>query len=546
MAAALVVSSDDADGGNVSDDRAGTVAIVGGGLGGLALALALQQRGIGCVVLEKDSHAEQRAQGYGLTLQQGAKAARALGILDACRAAGVVSGSEGAAEAAIVHKSFRSDGVPLGVHGGGVPRGGVGRAAHQQNLILPRQALRRILLERLAPGTVLWSTSLKTVEVIDGSVNEKYSSEKAPVRLRLHLDDRGRRGPGGVSVGPLRGEGSLMVSVLIGADGLRSGMRAFIDGLPKAAKEKNGSSFPVPTSSVAGLEYLGVVVVLGIAAAVMFDDVHRGVVHMPGRVDLMPPHLPPPSINEAVDGRNRVYCMPYSRRKGNQPNELDLDMWQLSFSEPDEAAARALAAEGPSGLLAAAVARCGAWQAPGVAELLRGTAPGLVTGYPVYDRQAPWAPPAPLLPSARPGWCYEATVGSPDEALPGAEERASLAAHVLSVTTLLGDAAHPMAPFKGQGANQALLDAVCLARALFDSNLGDYAASVQAARSSPRSSCAVGTALGAFETEMQRRSAPKVSGSREASRLLHSPAALTPTKKRVTRAAAAAAAVLYS
>ena len=41
-------------------------------------------------------------------------------------------------------------------------------------------------------------------------------------------------------------------------------------------------------------------------------------------------------------------------------------------------------------------------------------------------------------------------------------------------STLLGDAAHPMAPFKAQGANQALLDAVSLARCLAATDLAHF------------------------------------------------------------------------
>ena len=46
------------------------IAIVGGGLGGTALALALQRKGLPFVILEKDSNFTSRKQGYALTLQQ--------------------------------------------------------------------------------------------------------------------------------------------------------------------------------------------------------------------------------------------------------------------------------------------------------------------------------------------------------------------------------------------------------------------------------------------------------------------------------------------
>ena len=50
------------------------VAIIGAGIGGCGLALALQQRGIKVVMFEKDKSFDERSQGYGLTMQQGATA----------------------------------------------------------------------------------------------------------------------------------------------------------------------------------------------------------------------------------------------------------------------------------------------------------------------------------------------------------------------------------------------------------------------------------------------------------------------------------------
>ena len=61
------------------------VAIIGGGLSGLATALALQKIGIKCTVFEKDSCFSDRMQGYGLTLTNNTKGPlNALGLLDEC------------------------------------------------------------------------------------------------------------------------------------------------------------------------------------------------------------------------------------------------------------------------------------------------------------------------------------------------------------------------------------------------------------------------------------------------------------------------------
>merc|ERR1712138_95988 len=86
-----------------------TVAIAGGGVGGLALALALQHRSINCVVYERDADASTRKAGYGLTMQQGGRALDALGVSEAVCAAATPTDRHVSIDA--------NTGAELGVHG---------------------------------------------------------------------------------------------------------------------------------------------------------------------------------------------------------------------------------------------------------------------------------------------------------------------------------------------------------------------------------------------------------------------------------------------
>ena len=85
--------------------------------------------------------------------------------------------------------------------------------------------------------------------------------------------------------------------------------------------------------------------------------------------------------------------------------------------------------------------------------------------------------------------------------------------------TLIGDAAHPMTPFKAQGANQAMSDAVLLADTLVDG----------VRRHGPNSG--FDFALPIFEQKMLSRSSRMVVGSREKAKEMHSPLALQPARK---------------
>lgn len=262
-------------------------------------------------------------------------------------------------------------------------------------------------------------------------------------------------------------------SILVGCDGIRSAVRTC-----KLGEE------------IAPLRYLGCIVILGIGPSPSDSSLTDG-----------------RTVFQTADGVTRLYAMPYAE-PGEEIagletlNETGLSMWQLSFPMT-ERDADDLSKLGPAALKAEALRRCGKWHDP-IPALLHSTPEQLVTGYPCYDR----------------------ALVDKDDLRKGSGNYQSANEFV----TMLGDAAHPMSPFKGQGANQALLDAVLLSQKI-------YNAVRKITRTESTVQDLIPDALGEFEEEMLKRCAPKVNKSAEAAKFLHSEVAIK--EGNVTRGAAA-------
>ena len=199
------------------------------------------------------------------------------------------------------------------------------------------------------------------------------------------------------------------------------------------------------------LQYLGCIVILGICAMSSLEEHHL---------------LDHATVFQTANGQERIYVMPY---------DDEHIMWQLSY-KMDEEKAEQLSDLGPEALKKEASLRT-QWHDP-IPDIIKSTPTQTISGYPVYDREL-------LHPD------FFTDKGN---------------------ITLLGDAAHPMSPFKGQGANQALLDALELARNIADA----YDPYKEKPKLSIREAV-----LNNFEIKMCKRTAPKVLGSAVAAKILH-------------------------
>ncbi|CAF1019157.1 unnamed protein product [Adineta steineri] len=196
------------------------------------------------------------------------------------------------------------------------------------------------------------------------------------------------------------------------------------------------------------LNYLGILVVLGITG---------GFEHF----------LAKDRVFQTMDGCFRLFAMPFSKSKPEQSI-----MWQLSF--PADLVLATQLSKDSQMLKQMLLEKCGDWHPP-IPEMIEKTQLDLLMGIPAFDRD--------LIPIT-------------DLNKDGIQ------------IALIGDAAHPMSPFKGQGANQVLIDAVDLTDIITQNNLDLH------------------LAIKHYEDRMIKRVYTKVMQSRERVTSFHRPEAL--------------------
>ncbi len=389
------------------------ISIIGGGIGGMALAVACTHRGIPFTLYERDRSFDERHQGYGLTLQQASKELKALGITSLKDS--IISTK---------HKVYNTSGNLIAEWGNRKwIEENAKKTPKRTNLHISRQSLRHTFLEQLQNKNIVkWGHQL--IDIQNNTPNQTTLQFKVGSKIKTEN-----------------------THIVVGADGIRSTVRKTIMG------DKDTS-----------LNYLGCIVILGICSLSELSGIQSKL-------------LDGSTVFQTANGYDRMYAMPY---------DANAIMWQFSFPLT-ESKAKELSKEGATALKEIISQKVKNWHAP-IPEIVFRTETSLITGYPVYDR-------VPLTPNLL---------------------------NNNNACTLIGDAAHPMSPFKGQGANQAILDALLLAREVSKRCSKKQYWEKEGIRKS---------VLTSFEANMLERSTKKVIDSAKAVHFLHSKEILHPSNE---------------
>lgn len=434
------------------------VAIIGSGLASLAAALAIinmqnekQSSAVATTttyqitIYERDKSFSDRKEGYGMTLTYDPNGPlQNLGVLEEVAKRDCPSRC---------HYLFTSEGVVKGYFGNAFykevesNKRGTGQRG---NLRIPRSELRSILWKALKAKDVDNNVSIswgkRLLSYVDRAMMDKLHQIGNKQCRKTGNDDYQR------PVLLTFDDGSTdEVDLLIGADGVNSVVaKQYLHAALPSKKTNSGSAeVGIDTSP----KQIGIFIILGIS-----NHFH--------------PHIDERGFY-TLDGFHRLFIMPFEGCRLSSSNTRRT-MWQLSFPADSNESIR-LSSLSPSEMQQEVLNRCKNWHEP-FPDMVKNTPLDTVWGTALLDRD-----PQTFI-----------------------QHRQSLEIHgrLPSRVILLGDAAHAMSPFKGQGANNALADGPLLCKWLSKAKLD--------------------SAVRGFMTEMSRRSGVKVRASREAAITLHS------------------------